>query len=124
MNHGGALHYYKIAEVVLKSVYSLPSFSAFACECGTADVELGMTQELPLPGTDQESWMIACRRKPEGWFFHWKGDDTRGLYVSSDYTRLALFDETYAEVGGSISWTDQGCNHEHGHEFSLNGSHC
>lgn len=56
MNHGGVLHYYKIAEVVLKSVYSLPSFSAFACECGTADVELGMTQELPLPGTDQESW--------------------------------------------------------------------
>ena len=56
MNHGGVLHYYKIAEVVLKSVYSLPSFSAFACECGAADVELGMTQELPLPGTDQEAW--------------------------------------------------------------------
>ena len=118
------MYYYRIAEVVLKSIYSLPSFSAFVCECGEADVELGVTQELPQSGTDQESWMIACRRQRGGWFFHWKDEDTRGLYVSSDYTRLALFDETYAEAGGSISWTDQGCNHEHGHEFSLNGSHC
>ncbi len=104
MNHGGSMYYYRIAEVVLKSGLCLPSFAAFACECGEADVELGMSRELPQPRADQDSWMIAVRRQSEGWFFHWKGDESEGLYVSDDYTRLALLRVKDTEVSETEEW--------------------
>ncbi len=98
------MYFYRIAEVVLKSRYSLPSFAAFACGGGKEDVELGVSRELPQPRNDQDSGMIAVRRQSEGWFFHCRGDGTEGLYVSDDYTRLALLKVKDTGVSETEEW--------------------
>ena len=98
------MYYYKIAEVILRSRYHLPSFAGFACKRENADAELGGTQELPQPGIDQDSGMITHRRQPGGWFFHWKGEENKGLYVSDDYTSLMLLKEKGTRVGRLDEW--------------------
>ena len=98
------MYYYKIAEVVLESKLCLPSLAEFACGCENADVALRMTKNLPEPGTDQVSWRIACRRQTKGWFFHWEEEETEGLYVSGDYTRLELLKGEDSEVNVGDEW--------------------
>ncbi len=98
------MYYYKIAEVVMKSRYRLPSFEAFAAEREAADVTLDMTQELPQPGVDQHSGTITHRRQPGGWFFHWRGEEDKGLYVSNDYTCLTLLKEKGTRVREIDEW--------------------
>ncbi len=98
------MYYYKIAEVILKSRFFLPSFETFACKRMAADVSLDMARELPQPGVDRDSGMITHRRQPEGWFFHWRSEEDRGLFVSNDYAHLALLKEKGARVRGIDEW--------------------
>lgn len=79
---------YRIAEITLRSQIELPSFAAFACPAGVADVTLELASEAPpTDGEAYRSGNIVHRRTADGWFFH-EEDETLGLLISADYTRL------------------------------------
>ena len=84
------MHYYNIAGVILKSSFSLPAFEGFSCGSADADIELTGTDQLPVLGTFQHIGDFTCLILPDGWFFQSAGAPNRGLYISSDYTKLKL----------------------------------
>lgn len=98
------MYYYRIAEVTLKSCYSLESFTDFACGQTEADILLEGTEELPPAGKDQYSGTIVHRETKDGWFFHPRGTDQKGLFVSADYTRLRMLGQTGEKVTGISEW--------------------
>lgn len=98
------MYYYQIADVVLKSECRLPSFEAFSCGKNDADMELMKTDELPMPGADGISGSIVHRRQHDGWFFHSKGTDQAGVYVSGDYSRLKVLGESEDTIQGMNEW--------------------
>lgn len=98
------MYYYKIAEVILKSEYRLPSFEAFSCDVTKEDIVLERTAELPPPAKDFVSGSIIHRRIKDGWFFHDKSTDRVGVFVSSDYTNLKVLGIPGDTVTGIIEW--------------------
>ena len=104
--------YYKIASVTLASYYQLPSFKAFIyepsdvdiCEPLAADVTLEKTEERPPRGQDLISGAIAHRKLADGWFYHAPKTDCKGLFVSSDYTRLRMLGEERTVIDRREEW--------------------
>lgn len=82
------MHYYKIAELIVKSDRELSSYHSFSCEPAKADITITETDELPPPGPEFVSGTVVHRRLNDGWFFHSKNTEKRGLYISSDYSKL------------------------------------
>lgn len=98
------MYYYRIAEVVLKSCCKLLSFEAFLNEPADPDIVLEKTTELPSEGKDQISGMIVHRALKGQWFFHEKNVETKGLYVSNDYTQLKVLGENGSVITGRVEW--------------------
>ena len=83
--------HYKIADVILCSQISLPSFSAFLCEPADADVTLGITEEPPPAGQDTVIRAgFVVRTLADGWYFHTGANIDVGLRIGGDYTELKL----------------------------------
>lgn len=61
------MYYYKIADLIIKSVCELNSYKEFACKSGKADIIVTETEELPPPGQDRQSGMIVHRKLADGW---------------------------------------------------------
>lgn len=85
---------YKIAEILLSSEVTLPSFAAFACAEGEPDVCLTLTDRQPPEGKEVISANITHRRLPDGWYVCFRGRPQNGLYISEDYTDLRLLRST------------------------------
>ena len=98
------MYYYKIAGVTLASCYILPSFETFSCGPSSADVTLEKTEEQPPKGQDLTSGAIAHRSLADGWFYHSPRTDRRGLFVSSDYTRLRMLGENGTGMARRDEW--------------------
>ena len=98
------MYYYKIAEVILKSEYRLPSFEAFSSEANKEDIVLKGTAELPPLGNDYVSGSIVHRRIKDGWFFHERSTDRVGVYVSLDYTCIKILGVPGDTITGIIEW--------------------
>lgn len=98
------MYYYKIADLTLQSVYSIPSFKEFACEPCEAAVELESTDELPPKGVDQCSKNIVHRKLENGWFLHTTKFDKNGLYVNKEYTKLRALGTLNDEIIGMQAW--------------------
>ena len=98
------MYYYRVADLTLRSVFLLKSFSAFACEEAEPDVILEETDELPPAGKDQHSGEVTHRQIPDGWFFHPRRNDRLGLYVNRDYTRLRMLGMKGSEIVGIAAW--------------------
>ena len=52
------MFYYQIADVKIRSCFSLDSFDSFACDACETDVTIEKTNELPPEGTDHKSGTI------------------------------------------------------------------
>ena len=97
-------YYYRVASVMLKSRYRLPSFKDFACKSGTADMTLDKTNELPPDTPDQYSGTIVHRCTEDGWYFHVRETDSFGLFISGDYTVLRLSGCKNADIPMMAEW--------------------
>lgn len=82
------MFYYRIAEIVLRSQFRLPSFEDFLCEEQRPDAALDETDRKTPAGKDLVSGELTFRRLNDGWFFCLTGNDQNGLFVSGDYTQL------------------------------------
>ena len=101
------MYYYRIAGLTLKTVCRLASFGAFECDpsdADEADVILEETDELPPPGKDQYSGTIVHRTVPDGWFIYSNQDETTGLYVNAEYTRLRFLNINGIMIAGNKEW--------------------
>ena len=84
------MYYYRIAELILQSVFRLESFEEFLCEPAEADMLLERTDELPPPGEARCSGIINHIMLPDGWYFYPDKNKDKGLFISKDYTYLKL----------------------------------
>lgn len=98
------MFYYQIADVKIRSCFSLDSFDSFACDACETDVTIEKTNELPPEGTDHKSGTIIHRKVPGGWFFHRMGTDRTGLYISEDYKELNLLGNKGTTIKGMEEW--------------------
>lgn len=98
------MYYYRVAELILQSRFSLFSYRGFACDPAEPDVILDATDELPPPGIDQCSGSVVHRKTSDGWFFHSDQEETTGLYVNVDYTRLLLLGSKDDMIPGGTEW--------------------
>lgn len=98
------MYYYRIAEIVLQSYYRLLSFDAFACEPASADITLDVTNALPPSGHDQICGTMILRQMEDGWFFHFRDSEEKGLYISTDYRHLRMLGIAKQTIGGMDEW--------------------
>ena len=98
------MFYYQIADVKIRSCFSLDSFDSFACDACETDVTIEKTNELPPEGTDHKSGTIVHRKVPGGWFFHQPATDRNGLYISEDYKELKLLGNKGSTIKGMEEW--------------------
>ena len=98
------MYYYKIADLTLQSVFEIPSFEEFVCEPCEAVVTMEAADEQPQEGAEQHSGNLAHRKLADGWYFHPTYSKRIGLYLSSDYTRLRLFQLTEQENHRLMAW--------------------
>ena len=96
------MYYYRIAELTMESDRELSSYRVFACEPAKADVTVNVTDELPPPGPERVSGMMAHRKLADGWFFHPVSTEERGLYISEDYSRLRRLGAEGPKVMGIV----------------------
>ena len=83
--------HYRIAEITLRSQFTLPSFEAFACEPAKPDVTLNLMEEVPVAkGEETAAGCGRVRKTDDGWFFHSESSADSGLLASRDYTMLQL----------------------------------
>ena len=92
------MYYYKIADLIVKSDRELVSFREFACEPAEADITVTETDELPPRGPESTSGALAHRKLADGWFFHNKATEERGLYINGDYSQLRLLGKDHPLV--------------------------
>ena len=97
------MYYYKIADLIIESDRELHSYKEFLCEPSWADITLTITDEMPPAGPEVESRTVAHRRLVNGWFFHDRSTEQRGLYVSGDYSQLKVLGTDDPLVMGIIS---------------------
>lgn len=100
------MYYYKVANLIVKSDQPLPSYKEFSCEPAKADITITETDELPPPGPEIASGPIIHRKLEDGWFFHNKETEKRGLYISRDYTQLRVLrkDDPFVIVMVESEW--------------------
>ena len=97
-------YYYRIAELTLKSCFSMKSFEPFLCEASAHDVTLEGTDEKPLPGRELDSGKIVHREQPDGWFFHLPENDLKGVYANRDYTCLRVYGAGESGLDFTAEW--------------------
>lgn len=98
------MYYYRIGELTLQSVYKIASFGPFECEPSDADVILEETDQIPSPGKDFISGAIAHRKIADEMFFHSIQDDSNGVYVNADYSRMRLLNINGIMISGPCEW--------------------
>ncbi len=98
------MHYYKIAELIIQSDCELLSFGNFSCEPEKADIMITETDQTPPPGWELESGLVVHRKLPEGWFFHPKGMEKRGVFISDDYSQLKILRDDPVPIFGVMEW--------------------
>ncbi len=98
------MYYYKIADLIIESVYELSSYKEFICEPGNSDIFVTETEELPSPGQDRQSGTIVHRKLIDGWFFHSRATEQEGLFVSNDYTKLKMLGVKNLTILGTMEW--------------------
>ena len=98
------MYYYRVAEVTLKSVYKLQSFGEFACKQTEADMFLEGTDEAAPLGNGVCSGAIVHLKLPDGWYFYPLQDETKGLFISENYSHLRIREVQGIEIGGTAEW--------------------
>lgn len=98
------MYYYRIAEITLKSVYKLQSFGEFVCEPTEANMILEETDEVPPSGNGVCSGAIIHQKLSDGWYFYPMEDETKGLFISEDYSHLRIREVRGSVIGGTAEW--------------------
>lgn len=96
------MFYYKIGDMVLETDRELNSYKAFICEPTLPHVTVTATNELPPPGLEIVS-RIVHRKLEDGWFFHLKSKEQRGLYINEDYSQLRVLGTDGNKIMGIVS---------------------